>query len=102
MDFRFLVRPMERMEEQNPVLLTLEQLRKILPGLVFRPSAEAAFFDAVEQNPPLSMTPLYAKWLEAEPEIRSEYEEFEKKNRIKKMLWLAKCRFTDRKRGSAR
>lgn len=98
--FRFMVLPTEELSARELPLLAGDHLRKILPKRLSSPPAETAFLDHVEQGAFHTIVQLYAAWREAEPIIRSQWEEYEKKNLVQKGLLLLKRWWKSRRGGS--
>lgn len=87
-ELRFAVPPMGEMNRRELALLAGDQLRKILPGGLKAPDAEIALREKLQSVP--SMVSLYSAWREAKGQIQAGYEEWEKKNLLKKGITLLK------------
>ena len=96
---RFAVLPMEEMNGRELALLAADQVRKLLPGRLTGPDAEAAFSKRVRQGAYPSVVTLYSAWRETREQIRAGYEEWDEKGWIKKGFTLLK-RLVKRRRAA--
>lgn len=81
---RFMLVPMEGMNQRELVLLASDQVRKILPRSLAAGKRENEFLDTLDAGLFPSMVKLYAYWRETEPEIRAEREEFNGKFAVRR------------------
>ncbi len=87
---RFAIFPMEEMNRRELALMAGDQVRKILPGRLNAPDEELAFHRRMRRGEFMSVVALYSAWRETSVQIRSGYEEWEKKNWIQKALTMLK------------
>lgn len=73
---RFAIPPTEGLNARELVLLTGDQVRKILPDSLRATDTETAFQQSLDRGEFHSVVALYAAWRKAEPVIRAEREEF--------------------------
>ena len=88
--FRYQISPMEGMNPRELVLLTGDQLKKILPRRPECPDAALELLDRVEQGGFPTVVQLYGAWRGARDKIREDYEEWEKKPFVGR--WIAVAR----------
>ena len=81
---RYMVRPMEGVNPRELVLLTADNLKKILPRRVTSQDAELDFMERLDQEVFPSVVPLYSAWREARERIREEYAQWEEKGFIRR------------------
>lgn len=98
---RYLLRPMEPLDLRELALLAGDQVQKILPRSLSCGGEETAFLDRLEEGTFPGIVPLYAAWREALPKIRTEREEYDRQNFLKKGFTLAK-RWVQRRKGGKR
>lgn len=87
---RYMLRPLPEMNPRELALLAGDQVKKILPRRCTALEAEWAFRDELEQGLFHSVVALYARWREAQRDIRQQQEEFEAKNLVSRGLTLLK------------
>lgn len=85
---RWMLQPMEEMNQREAVLLAADHVKKILPRTLRAGDTEYRFLEQLEAGTLRSVVDLYGKWRDAESAIRTEREEFEHKNFIKRGLIL--------------
>ena len=78
---RYMLRPLPEMNPRELALLAGDQVKKILPRRRTALEAEWAFRDELEQGLFHSVVALYARWREAQRDIRQQQEEFEAKKK---------------------
>lgn len=83
---RYMLSPLEPMNQRELVLLAGDQIRKILPRSVSSGSVESAFLDRLDRGEFASIVPLYSAWRETRKAIQEEREAFEASNFIKRGL----------------
>lgn len=91
---RWLLCPMEEMNERELVFLLGDQLRKLLLTRWDSPTAERKFLRALQTRSWKKVTELYAFWKECSPGIEAEYQKLEKKNPVARTLsltWVNLC-----------
>ena len=87
-NIRWMLQPMDDMNMREIALLAADQVKKILPRSLRAGDAEQRFLDQLEDGTLRSVVALYGCWREAESAIRTEREEFERRNFIKRGLIL--------------
>ena len=87
---RYMLLPLEPMNGRELVLLTADQIQKILPRSLRSGKAERAFLGRLERGEFPSIVPFYSAWREARKDIEQEREAFEKSNFIKRGLYILK------------
>ena len=87
---RYMLRPAPELGPRELPLLAGDQVKKILPRRRTALEAEWAFRDELEQGLFHSVVALYARWREAQRDIRQQQEEFEAKNLVSRGLTLLK------------
>ena len=85
---RWMIRPMEDMNQREAALLAADQVKKILPPTLQAGPEEQKFLKKLEEGLFPSVVALYGCWREAQAAIRAEREEFEEKNFIRRGLIL--------------
>ena len=83
---RWMLQPMDEMNQREAALLAADQVKKILPRTLRAGDAEDQFLNQLEAGTLRSVVALYGCWREAESAIRTEREAFEKKNFVKRGL----------------
>lgn len=94
---RFMVPPLEEMNMRELVLLTGDQVKKLLPERLTSTDAECAFLGRLERGEYRSVAVLYADWRNVRAQILAEREMWEKTGLIRKGLTIIK-RLLKRKR----
>ena len=85
---RWMLKPMEDMNQREAALLAADQVKKILPLSLKAGPEERRFLQRLEDGEFPTVVALYGCWREAQAAIRAEREEFEEKNFIKRGLIL--------------
>lgn len=88
---RYMVRPLEGMNQRELVYLVGDQVKKILLRRFASVDAELAFLALLDAGTCHTVVQLYAAWREALPGIRGAYEKLYHKNKFKRgcsLLWL--------------
>ncbi len=93
---RWMLLPMEDMNQREAALLAADQIRKILPETLFTGEAEERFHRQLEEGILHNVVMLYGLWRKAEPEIRREREAFEQKSVLRRGLILLRRAFRRR------
>lgn len=83
-NIRWMLQPTEDMNIREAALLAADQVKKIMPRSLRAGPAETKFLDQLDAGMLRSVVALYGIWREAEQAIRTEREEFEHKNFIKR------------------
>lgn len=89
-ELRFAVLPMEEMNRRELALMAGDHVQKILPGRLRDPDSEIAFLRAIRRGAFPSMVAMYSAWRETRDQIQAGYEEWDKKNWLKKGTTLLK------------
>ena len=85
---RWMLKPMEEMNSRETALMAVDQVKKILPRTLQAGPEEVKFLDRLDAGEFSGVVALYGCWREAQKAIRTEREEFEQKNIIKRALIL--------------
>lgn len=97
-NIRWMMQPMDEMNQRETALLAADQLRKILPRTIRAGKEEQRFLDELDDGKFRSVVTLYGRWREAEQAIREERNTFEDKNFIVRGLILLGRAFRRRKK----
>ena len=85
-NIRWMLAPMEEMNQRETALLATDQVRKILPRTLRAGKEEQRFLDELESGSFRNVVSLYSRWREAEQAIREERKEFEHKSIVRRGL----------------
>ena len=83
-NIRWMLQPMEEMNAREAALLAADQVKKILPRSLHAGDTEDQFLNQLEAGTLRSVVALYGSWRDAASAIRTEREEFERKNFLKR------------------
>lgn len=83
---RWMIRPMEDMNQREAALLAADQVKKILPRTLRAGAAEQAFLNQLDDGVFRNVVALYGSWREAVRAIREEREAFAHKSFISRGL----------------
>ena len=83
-NIRWMLTPMEEMNPREAALLAADQVKKILPRSLRAGDAEEQFLDRLDAGLFRNVVALYGCWREAEAAIRTEREEFERRNFLRR------------------
>lgn len=86
--FRYMISPLEGGNARELTLLTGDQLMKILGGRPESPDAERDFLNQLDCGGFPTVVKLYAAWRDVRGKIREEYEEWENKPLIGRLITL--------------
>ncbi len=85
---RYMLPPMAEMNARELVLLTADEIKKILPLRLDSCASERALHERLNRGDFHSIVPLYAYWREMVPKMREEREQFKKGGFIRRGLTL--------------
>ncbi len=85
---RWMMLPMDGMNQRETALLAADQVRKILPRKISAGREEQRFLDELEEGAFPGVVALYGRWREAAQAIREEREAFHRKGLIKRAFIL--------------
>ena len=84
----YAVLPLDGMNARELVFLLGDQIEKILIKRFSSADAEIEFVQALKSGAYKSVPPLYSFWMEAQKEIRAQYERIYKKSALTRSLYL--------------
>lgn len=88
MAVRYMVRPMDGMNQREEAFLLIDQAKKILLRRFSPPKKEINFLDELEENAFASPVALYALWNERKDAISKDYEALYAKPSLARVLYL--------------
>ena len=83
---RWMLMPMEEMNQRETALLATDQVRKIMPKTLRAGKEEWRFLNELESGLFRYVVSLYSRWREAEPAIREERTAFQRKSFVRRGL----------------
>ena len=85
-NIRWMLMPMDDMNQRETALLAADQVRKIMPRTLRAGKEEQRFLNELESGLFRNVVTLYSRWREAEQAIRDEREDFQHKSFIRRGL----------------